>query len=181
MLTPAELVWLLASVARGDQAAFEALYEATCAKLFGVVLRIVRDPTLAEDILHETYVKIWGTAAQYHPGETSPLAWMVAIARNRAIDVVRKRIDLSQNDAAAFEAASDAPAQLARREMTEELKALLECVGQLEPDKQKLVLLAYYNGWSREQLADKFGAQLGDVKSWLRSSLLDIRSCLGLA
>ena len=79
MLTPAELVWLLASVARGDQAAFEALYEATCAKLFGVVLRIVRDQALAEDILHETYVKIWGAAAQYHPGETSPLAWMVAM------------------------------------------------------------------------------------------------------
>jgi RNA polymerase sigma-70 factor (ECF subfamily) len=181
MLTPAELVWLLASVARGDQAAFEALYEATCAKLFGVVLRIVRDQALAEDILHETYVKIWGAAAQYHPGETSPLAWMVAIARNRAIDVVRKRTDLSQNDTAAFEAASDTPTQLARREMTDELKALLECVGQLEPDRQKLVLLAYYNGWSREQLADKFDTQLGNVKTWLRSSLLDIRSCLGLA
>jgi len=181
MLAPSELAWLLASVARGDQAAFEALYEATCAKLFGVVLRIVRDQALAEDILHETYVKIWNTAAQDHPEETSPLAWMVSLARNRAIDVVRKRADLPLDAAVNFEAASDTPAPPARREMTEEVKALLECVGRLEPDRQKLVLLAYYNGWSREQLAAKFDTQLGNVKTWLRSSLLDIRSCLGLA
>jgi RNA polymerase sigma-70 factor (ECF subfamily) len=181
MLTPAQLVWLLASVARGDQAAFEALYEATRAKLFGVVLRIVRDQALAETVLQEAYVKIWNSAGQYSPGEASPLAWMVAIVRNRAIDVVRKRADLSLEEAATFEAASDTPTPLARREMTEELKALLECVGGLEPDRQKLVLLAYYNGWSREQLAAKFDTQLGNVKTWLRSSLLDIRSCLGLA
>ena len=69
---------------------------------------------------------------------------------------------------------------LARREMTEELKRLLECVGRLEPDRQKLVLLAYYNGWSREQLAAKFETPVNTVKTWLRRSLMDIRECLGL-
>lgn len=181
MLTPEQLVWLLASVARRDRAAFEGLYEATCAKLFGVVLRIVRDQALAEEVLQEIYLKIWNSAGQYSPGEASPLAWMVSIARNRAIDIVRKRGGAPLEDAANFENASDTPAPLSRREMTEELKALLECVGQLEPDRQKLVLLAYYNGWSREQLAAKFDTQLGNVKTWLRSSLLDIRTCLGLA
>jgi len=180
MLTPAQLVWLLASVARGDRDAFQGLYESTCAKLFGIVLRIVRDQALAEEILQEVYVKIWNSAGQYSPGEVSPLAWMVSIARNRAIDVVRKRGGAPLEDAAVSEAASDTPA-LSRREMTDELKVLLECVGRLEPERQKLVLLAYYNGWSREQLAAKFGAQLGDVKIWLRDSLLDIRTCLGLA
>ena len=79
-----------------------------------------------------------------------------------------------------MEVASDTPDPLARREMTEELKRILECVGQLDPERQKLVLLAYYNGWSREQLAEKFDTPLNTVKTWLRRSMLEIRECLGL-
>ena len=64
--------------------------------------------------------------------------------------------------------------------MTEELRRLLECIGHLEPDRQKLVLMAYYNGWSRERLAEKFEAPVNTIRTWLRRSLLDIRDCLGL-
>ena len=181
MLTPAELVWLLASVAKGDEAAFERLYAATRAKLFGVVLRILRRQDLAEEVIQEAYVKIWNNAGQFNPGMASPITWMVSIARNRAIDVVRKRTETSiEEEPAAMEVASDTPDPLARREMTEELKRILECVGQLDPERQKLVLLAYYNGWSREQLAEKFNTPLNTVKTWLRRSMLEIRECLGL-
>ena len=181
MLTPAELVWLLASVAKGDKAAFERLYAATRAKLFGVVLRILRRQDLAEEVIQEAYVKIWNNAGQFNPGMASPITWMVSIARNRAIDVVRKRGETSiEEEPAAMEVASDTPDPLARREMTEELKRILECVGQLDPERQKLVLLAYYNGWSREQLAEKFDTPLNTVKTWLRRSMLEIRECLGL-
>jgi len=181
MLTPEQLVWLLASVARRDRAAFEGLYEATCAKLFGVVLRIVREQALAEEVLQEIYLKIWNSAGQYSPSEASPLAWMVSIARNRAIDIVRKKSEASiEDEPQAMEVAAESPDPLARREMTEELKRLLECIGRLEPDRQRLVLLAYYNGWSREQLAEKFAAPVNTVKTWLRRSMLDIRECLGL-
>ncbi len=146
MLTPAELVWLIAAVAKGDEAAFERLYAATRAKLYGVVLRILRRQDLAEEVIQEA-----------------------------------KRSELSlEDEPAAAEVAADSPDPLARREMTEELKRLLECVGRLEPDRQKLVLLAYYNGWSREQLAQKFEAPVNTVKTWLRRSMLDIRECLGL-
>ena len=181
MLTPAELVWLLASVAKGDEAAFERLYAATRAKLFGVVLRILRRQDLAEEVIQEAYVKIWNNAGQFNPGMASPITWMVSIARNRAIDVVRKRTETSiEEEPAAMDVASDTPDPLARREMTEELKRILECVGQLDPERQKLVLLAYYNGWSREQLAEKFDTPLNTVKTWLRRSILEIRECLGL-
>jgi RNA polymerase sigma-70 factor (ECF subfamily) len=181
MLTSAELVWLLAAVAKGDQAAFERLYDATRAKLFGVVLRILRRQDLAEEVLQEAYIKIWNTAGQFNPGVASPITWMASIARNRAIDVVRKRSEVSiEEEPAANEVAAETPDPLARREMTDELKRLLECVGRLAPERQKLVLLAYYNGWSREQLAAKFGAPVNTVKTWLRRSLLDVRECLGL-
>ena len=103
---------------------------------------------------------------------------MASIARNRAIDVVRKRSETSiEEEPSAMEVAADSPDPLARREMTEELKRLLECVGRLEPDRQKLVLLAYYNGWSREQLAAKFDTPVNTVKTWLRRSMMDIREC----
>lgn len=182
MLTPAELVWLLAAVAKGDEAAFERLYTATRAKLFGVVLRILRRQDLAEEVIQEVYVKIWNSAGQFNPGVASPITWMASIARNRAIDVVRKKGETSiEEEPSAMDVAADTPDPLARREMTEELRRLLECVGQLEPERQKLVLLAYYNGWSREQLAAKFEKPVNTVKTWLRRSLLDVRACLGLA
>lgn len=181
MLTPAELVWLIAAVAKGDESAFERLYAATRAKLYGVVLRILRRQDIAEEVIQEAYIRIWNSAGQFNPSVASPITWMVSIARNRAIDVVRKRGETSlEEEPAAMDVAADTPDPLARREMTEELKRLLECVGRLEPDRQKLVLLAYYNGWSREQLAAKFGAPVNTIKTWLRRSMLDVRECLGL-
>lgn len=181
MLTPAELVGLIEAVAKGDQAAFERLYAATRAKLYGVVLRILRRQDLAEEVIQETYVKIWTSAGQFNAALSSPITWMASIARNRAIDIVRKKSEASiEDEPQAMEVAAESPDPLARREMTEELKRLLECIGRLEPDRQRLVLLAYYNGWSREQLAEKFAAPVNTVKTWLRRSMLDIRECLGL-
>ncbi len=114
MLTPAELVWLIAAVAKGDEAAFERLYVATRAKLFGVVLRILRRQDLAEEVIQEAYVKIWNSAGQFNPGLSSPITWMASIARNRAIDVVRKRTEVSiEEEPAAMEVAADTPDPLA--------------------------------------------------------------------
>jgi RNA polymerase sigma-70 factor (ECF subfamily) len=182
MLTPAEVSGLLASVAKRDEAAFERLYEATSAKLFGVVLRILKREDLAEEVIQDAYIKVWNSAGQFNPDLSSPITWMASIARNRAIDVVRKRSEISiEEEPAAMDVASDTPDPLARKDMTEELKRILECVGQLEPQRQRLVLLAYYNGWSREQLAQKFDTPLNTVKTWLRRSMVEIRECLGLA
>ena len=180
MLMQTELVWLLGAVARGDEAAFERLYEATRAKLYGVLLRILGKPALAEEVMVETYLKIWKTADQFDPATASPITWLVAIARNRAIDIVRKRGDASiDEEPEVSQAASDAPAPLARREMTAELKRLLSCLGRLDPEKQRIVLLAYYSGWSRDQLANKLDIPVNTIKTWLRRSLLGIRECMG--
>src|ERR1700759_1887695 len=150
MLTPAELGWLIAAVTKGDQAACELLYAATRAKLYGEGLRILRRQDLAEEVIQETYVKVWTSAAQFNPAVSSPITWMAAIARNRAIDIVRKRGESSiEEEPEAMEVAAETPDPLARREMSEELKRLLECVGRLEPDRQKLVLFAYFNGSRR--------------------------------
>jgi RNA polymerase sigma-70 factor (ECF subfamily) len=179
MLTHAELVWLLAAVAKRDAAAFERLYEATRAKLYGVLVRILGRPEIADEVMQETYLKIWNMADRFDPTVASPITWMVAIARNRAIDIVRKKGEVSfEDEPEALEVAADTPAPLARREMTEELKRLLSCLGRLDPEKQRIVLLAYYSGWSREQLAKKLDIPVNTIKTWLRRSLIEIRECL---
>ena len=180
MSMPTELVWLLGAVAKRDEAAFERLYEATRAKLYGVLLRILGRPALADEVMQETYLKVWLMADQFDPAIASPITWMVAMARNRAIDIVRKRVDASiEDEPEAREVPSEAPSPLARREMTEELKRLLSCLGKLDPEKQRIVLLAYYSGWSRDQLAQKLDIPVNTIKTWLRRSLLEIRECMG--
>jgi RNA polymerase sigma-70 factor (ECF subfamily) len=180
MLTQAELVGLLAAVAKGDAAAFERLYGATRAKLYGVLLRILGRFDLADEVMQETYLKVWKMADKFDPGVASPITWMVAIARNRAIDIVRKKGEVSiEEEPEAMAVAADTPPPLARREMTEELKRLLTCLGKLDPEKQRIVLLAYYSGWSRDQLAKKLDIPVNTIKTWLRRSLLEIRGCLG--
>jgi RNA polymerase sigma-70 factor, ECF subfamily len=181
MLMQSELVWLLGAVAKRDIAAFEKLYEATRAKLYGVLLRILGRPELAEEVMQETYLKVWKTADKFDPLLASPITWMVAIARNRAIDIVRKRTEISIEDAPEAMGIADdtAPPPLARREMNEELKRLLSCLGKLDPEKQRIVLLAYYSGWGREQLSKKLDIPVNTIKTWLRRSLLDIRECMG--
>ncbi len=180
MLTQAELVVLLVAIANGDVAAFEQLYGATRAKLYGVLLRILGKPELAEEVMQETYLKVWKMADKFDSTLASPITWMVAIARNRAIDIVRKKGEVSiEDEPGAMEVAADTPAPLARREMTEELKRLLSCLGKLDPEKQRIVLLAYYSGWSRDQLAKKLDIPVNTIKTWLRRSLLEIRGCMG--
>ena len=180
MLTAAELVGLLRAVAAGDQAAFERLYAETRAKLYGVVLRILRRADLADEVMQEAYLKIWNSAGQFDPAVASPITWMVAIARNRAIDVARKRRDVSVEEAPeALEFAADIADPLAGRERSEELARLLDCLGRLDPEQRQLVLLAYYNGLSREQLAARIGRPVNTIKTWLRRSILAVRECLG--
>ena len=181
MLMQTELVWLLGAVARGDEAAFERLYGATRAKLYGVLLRTLGRPALAEEVMEETYLKVWKMADQFDPATASPITWMVAMARNRAIDIVRKQGDVAINneEPEAPEPAAESPTPLARREMTTELKRLLSCLGRLDPEKQRIVLLAYYSGWSRDRLASKLDIPVNTIKTWLRRSLLEIRECMG--
>jgi RNA polymerase sigma-70 factor (ECF subfamily) len=178
--TAGELATLIAAVADGDQGAFERLYAATRAKLYGVVLRILRRADLAEEVIQEAYLKVWRNAREYDGRVASPMTWMVAIARNQAIDIVRRRAEASiEEEPAAMEVAADNPDPLAAREMTDELRRLLGCLGGLDDERRRMVLLAYYNGLSREQLALKFDKPVNTIKTWLRRSLIEIRECLG--
>jgi RNA polymerase sigma-70 factor, ECF subfamily len=170
---------LLRRVAARDAAAFSTLYKQTNAKLYGVVARILTRGDVAADVLQEAYVRIWEKAGDFDPVKGSPLAWMATIARNRALDEVRRVRPVSLEDQPeGFEPAADEIDPLAARERSEGLAALVDCLKALDEEKRSAVLLAYYRGLSREALAKRFGRPVPTIKTWLHRSLAQLRDCL---
>ncbi len=176
----AALIGLLTRVAGGDRAAFASLYEATSLKLFGIVLRILRREALAEEILQEVYVKIWQRASDFDAKKASPIAWMATIARNHAIDAARKRQPkLVENLPHIGDIADEDDLPGDRLEMSDELRRLEACLDGLEEARRSMVKLAYLEGYSRQDLAERFGQPVGTIKTWLHRSLKQLRDCLG--
>jgi RNA polymerase sigma-70 factor (ECF subfamily) len=178
MSTPVEITWLLAAVTKGDPAAFEGLYQATSAKLYGVVLRILRRHDLAADVLEEAYLQIWQNTGEFNPAQSTPLAWMVAIARRLAIDVSRRPQPEGAEGEPEVVDENEGPGTVPRHQLTDDLKRLLTCIGRLEPDRQRMLLLAYYGAFSREQLSVKLDMPVNLLKASLRRSLIEVEQCL---
>ena len=178
MSTAVEITWLLAAVAKGDAVAFERLYGATCAKLYGVVLRILRRHDLAGDVIEQAYLQIWRDAGDYGPARLTPLAWMVAIARRLAIDVARGPQPPAAEGEPDIVEGDEGPGAVPRHELTDDLKQLLTCIGRLEPERQRMLLLAYYGAFGREQLSAKLDMPIDLLRASLRRSLLEIDGCL---
>ncbi len=174
------LVTLLAQVSVQDRAAFAALYQATCMKLYGVTLSILKRKHIAEDVLQDVYIKIWQRAGDFDVSRGSAIAWMVAIARNRALDEARRGSQIvSTEDVACIDDIPDMqPLASDRMERSEEWRQLADCLGSIEDEKRKMVLLAYHHGLSREFLAQKFGHPVATIKTWLRRSLESLKQCL---
>lgn len=170
---------LLKLISVGDKSAFAKLYNATNLKIFGICLRICRQRELAEEVLQEVYLKIWHHAGDFQENRASPITWMAIIARNRALDEVRKKHPVLAEGPVAVEDFSD-PSKTPEEqvEFGEDLKKLEICLAKLDPEKSEAVLLAYLDGYSRPELAEKYGQPLGTVKSWLHRSLKQLKDCL---
>jgi RNA polymerase sigma-70 factor (ECF subfamily) len=167
---------LLAATSKGDVAAFEGLYQATSPKIYGVVLRIVRQHDLAAEVMEDAYLRIRDSAGEFGPDFSSPLAWMVAIARRLAIDAAR-RPAMAESEPEVIEE-DEGPAAVPRHQLTDDLKRLLTCIGRIEPDRQRMLLLAYYGAFSREQLSVKLDMPVNLLKAALARSLAEVELCL---
>jgi len=174
-----ELVTIVKRVAQRDRDAFAALYKATAAKLYGVVLRILYRPDLSDEVLQDVYLKIWDKAADFDATKSSVITWMVTIARNRALDIKRRKQPQSVEDLPeSVEIAAESDDPLQSRELREALQQVNLCMQGIEQPKRDMVLLAYLHGLSREQLAQKFNAPVATIKTWLHRSLAQLRLCL---
>lgn len=170
----------LRRVAGGDRAALRLVYDETSAKLFGVCLRILNDRSEAEDVLQEVYLNVWRKAAGFDENRASPITWLVAIARNRAIDRVRSGAVARLR--APIEAADDVPdpAPIATEtiEAAQENRRLYACLEELEIRQQAAIRAAYIDGLTYEELAERSDVPLGTMKSWIRRGLAKLRRCL---
>jgi RNA polymerase sigma-70 factor, ECF subfamily len=180
-----ELECLLERMAVKDKGAFDKLYTATKRKIFSTVLLIVKRRHLAEEVVQETYVRIWLNAAQYKPSIASPMVWMISIARNCAIDMARKPVREMQSDEVLFSFPADGPTALEAIEISEEeadavmqqLKVLY-ALQALDPTRRHLIIAAYIRGESRKQLSERYGVPVNTIKTWIRRALLDTRASL---
>ena len=177
---------LLAAAARRDaaaQAAFAALYQATSSKLFGVALRILRREDWAEEVLQECYVNIWNHSATYKLQLSAPMTWMTSIVRNRCLDWLRRpRMEDATDDNAVFEAVeSPEPGPLALLEQSTEARVIAGCMAKLDVKQRHAVSIAFYEGLTHTELAEKMGEPLGTVKTWVRRGLTKLKDCLGAA
>ena len=180
MIPPQDLSALLKRVARKDRAAFAEVYKATSAKLYGEALRILKRRDIADEVLQEVYVRIWERAGDFNPDRASPISWMATIARNRALDEVRRKRPVAIEDHPEVQnLASDDESVLAAIMRSEDGRRLADCLTRLEPDRRHMVVLAYCEGLSRDELAVKYGQPVNTIKTWLRRSLASLKGCLG--
>jgi RNA polymerase sigma factor (sigma-70 family) len=175
-----QLAAALVRTGTGDRAALRLVYQDSSAKLFGVLLRILKDRSEAEDVLQDVYVTVWRKAALFNPEKASPITWLVAIARNRAIDRLRSST-VSRRSAPLEEAAEvrdTTPGALDMVVKAEQQARLGVCLGELEEKTSQAIRSAFLDGITYEQLAVRMGVPLGTMKSWIRRGLLKLRACL---
>ena len=184
MLDDALVRRLLLRTAGRDAEAFERLYELTAPLLMGVALRVTARRELAKEVLHDAFVKVWNGATSYDPLATRPVAWLVAIVRNRAIDLVssadmaRVRQFEDDTDTAIerfFDWAPAAEDTVAQGQMHNWLR---RCLGELKAGERQALVLAYMHGLSHGDLAEHLSKPLGTIKSWLRRGLESLRGCV---
>lgn len=174
----ADISDLIARTALRDRQAFRDLYQRTSAKLFGVSLRILRDRSEAEEALQEVYVKIWQRADRYAAGGYSPISWLVAVARNHALDTLRARRPTSEDIDVALEIPDLGPDPERAAVDADERSRINDCLAQLEQDKADAVRGAYLDGFSYDELAARHNVPLNTMRTWLRRSLIKLRDCL---
>jgi RNA polymerase sigma-70 factor (ECF subfamily) len=186
-----DIARLLGRAGLGDRAAFATLYERTSAHLLAVVLRIQKDRAQAEDILQEVYVNVWRSAQSFDAAQSQPLTWLTSIARNRAIDSLRRAQTQPQIQAARTSGGEDTeepdvydtvaddsagPLELLSR--ASDARALTQCMQGLSAQQRQSVALAFFDGLSHAEVAEQLRQPLGTVKSWVRRALLTLKSCL---
>lgn len=161
----------LAACARGERQALRDLYVQEGPRLLGVARRMVRDTALAEDIVHDAFLKIWAGAARFDPARGSARGWMFSVTRHLALNFLRDNSREVQADIDVHDDAGTFDAQV-------HSSRIHLCLEQLEPARRNCILHAYVDGYSHAEISHKLATPLGTVKAWIKRSLATLRECM---
>jgi len=159
--------------AERDQAAFKRLYDQTSPKLYKLAIRVMGRPSLAEEVLQESYIKIWDKADRYDSSKGNALAWMSVITRHTALDTKRSFSSRPKEVESSFEGTafvtSDTNISLGSRiEYTEKIKNMDRRLKTLKPEQRKCIIFSYFYGYSHRELSEMMEKPLGTIKSWIK-------------
>jgi RNA polymerase sigma-70 factor (ECF subfamily) len=173
---------LLRRVARRDAQAFAAFYDHTRARVYGLVLRVLRDAGYSDETLQEVYLEVWRTADCYDSAKGSALSWLMTMAHRRAIDRVRSEQAASQREsrygAATVDTSGDVVADSAIAD--DERRRVIECLAGLTDAQRQCIQMAYYDGLTYVEVSQRLSANLSTIKSRMRDALRGLRNCLGV-
>lgn len=175
---PEQLTDLFSRIQNGDKAAFALLYDQYAGALFGVVSKIVRSEEAAQDVLQDSFVKIWKHAASYQPEKGSCFTWMLNIARNTAIDHLRKEKRAHSSEIQTLDSGVDIPA--ADQTLNVQTIGVKDLVHQLPVEQRLMVEYIYYGGYTQQEVADELGIPLGTVKTRVRTAVNALRKYFNL-
>ncbi|MBX9406648.1 sigma-70 family RNA polymerase sigma factor [Pseudomonas baetica] len=173
-----QLRHLLAQCSLGNRRAFETLYRSVGPRLHGVALRFMGRTDLAEEVLQESFVRIWNNASRYEAHLSAPMTWMINITRNQAIDQLRKHRDRPLSDVEQDALADESPSAHDQLSSAREAHALNRCLDSLDGMQRQSISVAYFQGLSCTELAEHLATPLGTVKSWIRRGMERLRRCL---
>ena len=173
-----ELVPLFRAIATGDRAALATLYDRTSAKLYGINLHILRSDVDAEEVVQDVFVSVWKNSGRFDEAKASPITWLSVLARNRAIDRLRRRRIPTEDIDAASGVATDAPSALEVIETDQENRRLNGCLDELEERQRSMIRAAFLDGATYRELAQREAVPLGTMKSWIRRGLQRLKGCL---
>jgi len=173
---------LIERLQKRDPQALAELYDRYGRAVYSLILRVVRDAATAEDLVQETFLRVWNRVQGFDAERGSILPWLLAVARNRAIDYLRSAGGRSERSAVEFEE-TDHPAlytdmekDILASDKTRRVKAAL---AKLSPNQRQVIELAYFEGLSQTEMAERMGQPLGTVKTWVRTALKNLRDELG--
>ena len=170
----------LRRIAGGDRSALRSIYDSEAPSMIGVAMRILRRRELAEEAVHDAFLRIQQYAASFDPARGEAKTWIYAILRHRALNILRgeARTDLVEDYDGMEMVSEDESPEAAVLRLSDE-KSLKACLEKLEPARRNAVVLAFVNGLTHGEVAGKLGLPLGTVKAWIRRSLLALRECMG--
>ena len=167
------LIRLLAATADGDKNAFSRLYRLTSPKLYAIAIRILKTEGQAQECLQEAYLSVWRQAATYQEGKAAPMTWLVTIVRTRALDMFRRQRHELRREDIELDLLSAPPSG-----NTLDRMAIDKCLQELKADQRDCLQLAYFEGLTHPELADRLSHPIGTIKTWIRRGLEQLRQCL---